>query len=175
MNLLRRLSNVFTKDPNSALGQLLGAVGRELDAVDPSQTHLDQQFTMATATGDWLDLHGKDFGISRRENETDANYRKRMQALQPIYTNGPTVQAIHDIVQNFTGVPPVILEFGPQSFIMGATPIGSFVFNNESPFKFEIQVQNPNGVPYRQADLEAVVDLVKPARSTVFIKHQGGI
>ncbi|KEO82095.1 hypothetical protein [Tumebacillus flagellatus] len=174
-NLLRRLSNLFTKDENSLLGQLLGAIGGELDRVDPAKTELDRQFTMSSASGSWLDLHGKDWGVTRRDRESDEDYRKRIQAMLPIYSNGPTVGAISDIVKNFTGHPPILLEFGPMSFIMGATPIGNFVFNKESTFAFEVQVQNPGGKEYRKEDLEMVLQLVKPARSKVTIIHQGGI
>lgn len=174
-NLLNRLSNVFRKDDDSLLSQLMGAVGRELDAVDPAQTRLDRQFTMSTAVGAALDLHGKDWGIVRRNAESDDDYRRRIQAVLPIYTNGPTVQAISDIVRNFTGAAPVILEFGPYSFTMGVTPMGDFLFNDRSPFEFEVQVQNPNGEEYKRMDLEAAVLQAKPARATATFVHQGGI
>ncbi|GIM47047.1 hypothetical protein DNHGIG_25960 [Collibacillus ludicampi] len=175
LNLLNRLSNIFTKDPNSILGQLFGAVGAQLDAVDPAQTNLASQFAVSTATGDALDKHGKDWGVPRRYGESDDAYRARILAVLPIYTNGPTVQAISTIVQNFTGVPPIIIEYGPDGFTMGVSPMGQFVFSDEDPFTFQIQVQNPNNVPYKRADLEAAVNQAKPARSTAIFVHQGGV
>jgi hypothetical protein len=174
-NILSRLSNLFTKDPNSNLGQFIGAVGDQLDKVDPAQTNLEQQFAVSTATGAALDLHGKDWGIPRKLNESDDDYRKRIQALVPIYTNGPTVAAITQIVRNFTGVDPIILEYGPNSFTMGVSPMGQFIFGSYDPFSFQIQVQNPNNVSYIRADLEAAVNQAKPARSTALFVHQGGV
>jgi hypothetical protein len=183
-NLLNRLSNIFTKDPNSLLGQLLGAIGARLDAVDPAQnnfgdasapTTLEQSFAMTTATGADLDRHGKDWNVPRRAGESDKDYRARIQALLPVYTNGPTVAAISSIVKNFTGVAPIILEYGPQSFTMGVTPMGNFVFTDGSqPFTFQVQVQGTN--VYKKADLETAVNTAKPARATALFSHgTGGI
>jgi hypothetical protein len=174
-NLLNRLSNLFSKDSNSNLGQLLGAVGDQLDKVDPAQTNLEQQFAVSTATGDALDLHGKDWGVTRKNGESDDDYRKRIQAVVPIYTNGPTVSAIKQLVKNFTGVDPIILEYGPESFTMGVSPMGSFVFSNEDIFTFQIQVQNPEGIYYSQTDMENAVNFAKPARSTATFIHSNAV
>lgn len=173
-NTFKRLSNLFTKDPNSNLGQLIGAVGDQLDKLDPSQTNLDQQFAVSTATGSALDSNGLDWGVIRKNGESDDDYRKRIQAVVPIYTNGPTVAAIKQIVNNFTGADPIILEYGPDSFTMGVSPMGSFVFGSADQFTFQVQVQNPNGVPYIHADMEAAVNFAKPARSTATFIHNDG-
>jgi hypothetical protein len=173
--LLDRLSNIFTRDSISNLSQLLGTVGNQLDQVDPAQTNLEQQFAVSTATESALDSHGMDWGIPRKPYEADSDYRKRIQALVPIYTNGPTVAAMNQIIHNFTGVDPIILEYGPDSFTMGVSPMGSFVFGSYDPFTFQVQVQNPNNVLYKRADLEAAVNQAKPARSTALFVHQGGV
>ena len=39
---------------------------------------LDSQFFINTATGKYLDLHGEDYGIRRRLNESDEDYRQRI-------------------------------------------------------------------------------------------------
>lgn len=176
-NLLNRLSNIFTRDTSSNLGQLMGAIGQQLDSIDPAQTGLALQFAISTATGSALDQQGADWGVPRRYNELDDAYRVRIQAVLPIYVNGPTVSAISSIVQNFTGVAPIILEYGPQGFTMGVSPMGNFVFTsvNQDPFTFQVQVQNPNNVAYKKADLESAVNSLKPARSTALFVHQGGV
>jgi hypothetical protein len=176
-NILNRLSNIFTSDPNSNLGSLIGAIGERLDAVDPNQTNLANQFSVSTATGEFLDMNGNDFGVNRRLGESDDDYRKRILAVVPIYTNGPTVPAISQIVQNFTGVAPMIIEFGPDGFTMGVSPMGQFIFDSDDNdnFVFQVQVQNPNNVPYKRKDLEQAVNDAKPARSTATFVHQGGV
>lgn len=182
-NLLNRLSNIFTKAPNSLLGQLLGAVGNQLDANDPAQasfgdpnnpTTLAASFAVSTATGAALDAQGKDWNTPRREGEPDTSYRARILAMLPVYTTGPTVGAISTIVQNFTGAAPILIEYGPMSFTMGVTPMGAFVFSNgQNNFTFQVQVQG--GGVYKKSDLEAAVNQAKPARSTAtFIHGTGG-
>lgn len=175
--IINRLSNIFTKDPSSNLGQLAETIGNQLDQVDPDQTNLANQFAVSTATGSYLDLNGKDFGVSRRFNESDDDYRKRILAVVPIYTNGPTVPAISQIVQNFTGEAPIIIEYGPDSFTMGVSPMGQFIFDSSDndQFTFQVQVQNPNNVPYIRKDLEQAVNDAKPARSAATFVHQGGV
>lgn len=182
-NLLNRLSNIFTKDPNSLLGQLLGAVGNQLDAVDPAQksfgdpnnpTTLAASFAVSSATGSALDSHGLEWSVPRRDGEADSSYRARIMAMLPVYTTGPTVAAIENLVANFTGATPIILEYGPMGFTMGIAPMGTFVFsNNQSTFTFQVQVQGTQA--YKKSDLEAAVNLAKPARSTAtFIHGTGG-
>lgn len=173
-NILNRLSNIFTKSSNTNLGQLIGAIGEQLNKVDPSQTDFDQQFAVSTANGNGLDLNGQDWEIVRKSGESDNDYRKRILAVMPVYTTGPTVTAIKQIVNNFTGVDPIILEYGPESFTMGVSPMGSFVFGDEDQFTFQVQVQNPNGVPYNHSDLEAAVNFAKPARSKATFIHDNG-
>lgn len=164
-NLLRRLSNVFSKDENSTLAQLLGAVGEQLDAVDPAQNGLAENFSISKAKGEALDRHGHEWGIPRRIGEADEDYSKRIRAVVPIYTTGPTVSAISKIVENFTGTPPEIVEYGAQSFTSGVTL---------SPFEFLVQVRNPLGTRYKRADLEEAVNQAKPARATAIFIHEGG-
>ena len=173
-NMLQRLSNVFTKDANSTLAHVLGAIGAQLDAVDPAQTGLAGDFTISNAKGEELDRHGVEWGIPRRSGEGDEAYSKRIRAVVPMYTTGPTVSAISKIVETFTEYPPIIVEYGPQSFTMGVTPMGNFVFSDRSPFEFLVQVRNPENKPYKRADLEEAVNQAKPARSTAIFIHEGG-
>ena len=37
-----------------------------------------EQLFLTTATGGWLDAHGKDYGVSRRIDESDESYRQRI-------------------------------------------------------------------------------------------------
>lgn len=52
------------------------AVGGWLDNFE--EKDLDSQFFLNTATGGYLDLHGADYGIRRRVNESDEDYRERI-------------------------------------------------------------------------------------------------
>lgn len=183
--ILNHLSNVFTKDLTSNLGKLLAAVGNQLDQLDPTieNTHpsdpnqlprvtLAHQFAVSTSVGESLDKHGVDWGVPRRFNEKDDAYRARILAMLPSSRTGPTVAAISSIVKNFSGSDPILIEYGPDSFYMGVTPMGSFVFNDESPFTFQVQVQGDK--TYSKSDLEDAVNRAKPVRSTALFVHSTG-
>lgn len=183
--ILNHLSNVFTKDTTSNLGKLLGAVGNQLDQLDPTiedlnptdpnqlpRVTLAHQFAVSTSVGVSLDKHGVDWGVPRRFNEKDDAYRARILAMLPSSRTGPTVAAISSIVKNFSGSDPILIEYGPDSFYMGVTPMGSFVFNDESPFTFQVQVQGDK--TYSKSDLEDAVNRAKPVRSTALFVHSTG-
>lgn len=52
------------------------AVGGFLDAFEDKD--LDSQFFLNTATGKYLDLHGEDYNIRRKLDESDEDYRQRI-------------------------------------------------------------------------------------------------
>ena len=72
--ILERLGNSnLQKSDNPGRIILDGCLGEYLDHYD---NHVMDMF-LVTAEGSYLDSHGKDFGIFRRENESDASYRNR--------------------------------------------------------------------------------------------------
>ena len=52
------------------------SVGEFMDAVD-SEAVFDGLF-LQSASGGWLDAHGVDFGVVRRDGESDESYRERI-------------------------------------------------------------------------------------------------
>ena len=60
---------------------IINTVGAWLDNQDPSE--LMEGVYLQSASGKFLDLHGNDFGIRRKLDESDDHYRKRLtyQAL----------------------------------------------------------------------------------------------
>lgn len=73
--VLGRLNNPALQDPNNP-GRIVldGTVFEYLENYD---NHLLDMF-LTRADGSYLDAHGKDFGIFRRENESDDDYRNRI-------------------------------------------------------------------------------------------------
>lgn len=73
--VLSRLNNPALLDENNPARKVLdGTLGEFLEHFD---NHLLDMF-LTRADGSYLDAHGKDFGIYRRENESDDNYRNRI-------------------------------------------------------------------------------------------------
>jgi hypothetical protein len=174
-NLLKRLTNVFTQSPTSVLYQLLTGVGVALDSVDPAQIGLAEQFAVSTSSGTYLDKHGADWGVYRRVGESDDSYRQRILAQLPRYASGPTVESMKAIVRAFTGVDPDIFEYGPDSFTMGVSTMGTFGFSSsDAAFNFLVTVYNPNDVKFDPNDLVSAINAAKPARSNAEFLFLGG-
>lgn len=73
--ILERLGNSnLQKSDNPGRIVLDGTLGEYLEHYD---NHILDMF-LTRADGSYLDLHGKDFGIFRRENEDDETYRNRI-------------------------------------------------------------------------------------------------
>lgn len=165
-NLLIRLISPILQSTQSVWFQIVSGVGAALDTVDPSQNNLAQQFSVTTATGDGLDRNGADWGIVRRTGEDDDTYRKRILAELPQYLNGPTLANIKSIVRAFTGMDPEIFEYGPDSFTMGASVMGTFGFSSTSEtFNFLVTVKDVKD-SFNKQDLIDAINTAKPARST---------
>lgn len=73
--ILERINNPNLQDPNNP-GRIVldGTIGEYLEHYD---NHVLDMF-LTRATGKYLDLHGKDYGVYRRENEDDESYRSRI-------------------------------------------------------------------------------------------------
>lgn len=64
-------------NPNNPMYRIIDdGVGAWLDNFE--ERDLDSQLFLNTATGKYLDLHGKDFNIRRKPNESDDDYRQRI-------------------------------------------------------------------------------------------------
>lgn len=73
--ILERINNPNLQNPNNQ-GRIIldGCLGEYLEHYD---NHLLDMF-LVKADGSYLDTHGKDFGIFRRENESDESFRNRI-------------------------------------------------------------------------------------------------
>ena len=73
IDLLPLHSNLQLKD-NPFRKVLNNTVGAYMDGLEQPF----EQLFLSSATGGWLDAWGKDYGVSRRINEDDETYRKRI-------------------------------------------------------------------------------------------------
>ena len=73
--ICERINNPNLQDPTNPFRMVLdGTLGEYLENYD---NHLTDMF-LTLAKGTYLDLHGKDFGIFRRDGESDEDYRSRI-------------------------------------------------------------------------------------------------
>lgn len=69
--------NTNLAKPNNPMGKLLDyTVGEWLQQIDDSD--FIEQLFLQESTGKHLDLHGKNFGVKRKVDESDENYRNRI-------------------------------------------------------------------------------------------------
>ena len=69
--------NSGLQDPDNAMRKLLDyGLGGWLDNFDDSP--LAEEVFLESATGKWLDVHGRQFNIPRKLEETDEEYRQRI-------------------------------------------------------------------------------------------------
>lgn len=72
-DMLPSHSELHKKD--NQLRQVLDkTVGEYMD----NQNDILDELFLTTATGGWLDAHGKDYNVFRKENESDDDYRDRI-------------------------------------------------------------------------------------------------
>lgn len=75
--IINRLDNHYLKDENNPMNRILNyTVGDWLE--NEFNDDFFEQFFLNEATGEYLDLHGLDFGVKRRIDESDIDYRKRI-------------------------------------------------------------------------------------------------
>ena len=80
------MHSVLQNTDNDLRKVLDRTVGEYMDSVD----HIYDELFLQTATGGWLDAHGKDYGVLRKTDETDDSYRERIiqeknDRLTPLY------------------------------------------------------------------------------------------
>ena len=66
--------SALQKEDNDVRKVLDRTVGAYMDSV----VHPFDELFLETATGSWLDCHGRDYGVPRRLNEDDESYRDRI-------------------------------------------------------------------------------------------------
>ena len=68
------LGSALQKEDNALRKVLDRSVGEFMDSLE---LPFDELF-LTSATGGWLDAHGKDYGVPRRLDEDDESYRERI-------------------------------------------------------------------------------------------------
>lgn len=68
------LGSALQREDNELRKVLDRSVGEYMDAVE---LPLDELF-LSSASGGWLDAHGRDYGVARRPDESDDDFRERI-------------------------------------------------------------------------------------------------
>lgn len=114
-DFLRRLRTVLPArwfpDVAPVLDSLLSGLASGWTVIYGSLQFVRAQTRIATASGVWLDIIGRDFfglSLSRRPDEGDASYRRRIQL--ELFRERGTRAAVTSVLSDLTGRSPVIFE-----------------------------------------------------------------
>ena len=88
-----RIDSALQDEGNDLRKVLDRTVGEYMDA---SEVVFDQLF-LSSATGGWLDAHGKDYGVPRRLDEDDDSYRERIIFEKLEYLTVGNLQSIYGL------------------------------------------------------------------------------
>lgn len=80
MGILKRLTTIFTKNQQSEVGYLTDSIDNSISNVVDTMTDMEIQSVISSSTGEWLDLWGGRFGVTRDTGEQDIPYRVRILA-----------------------------------------------------------------------------------------------
>lgn len=106
MSLLKRLHTIFTKDTESEVGYLSGAVDESLNLAENSIEDLSTiQSSIKSASGEWLDTWGDKF-YTPRDGLTDAEYREVI--LDRVRATSSSVPALISAVKRALGADTLV-------------------------------------------------------------------
>jgi hypothetical protein len=108
--ILNNLPDLYDKSTDSNLYKLLSSFGTELDTFTDEMDKAKRSRFVDTATGSDLDKLGELINLRRFFNESDDNYRGRLKSKVPSFIGGGAISAIRQVIKNYLGVEPSIIE-----------------------------------------------------------------
>jgi hypothetical protein len=101
MGILKRLTAIFTKNQQSEVGYLTDAIDNSISDVVDTMTDIEIQSVISSSTGEWLDLWGARFGVTRDTGEQDGSYRTKI--LGQVTNKKNTIPALIEAVKRALG------------------------------------------------------------------------
>lgn len=102
--------DAYNKDLTSNIAKFLSGFADQLDEFVETMEKVKNSHYPDYATGEDLDKIGALLNLTRFSNESDNKFRGRIKAKVPSFIGGGTISAIRQVVKNFLGVNPVIIE-----------------------------------------------------------------
>lgn len=106
MSVLKRLHSIFTKNSQSEVGYLSGAIDDSLEKVKDTVTDMELMSVITTATGEWLDWWGDRFHVLRESGESDTEYSERIK--ESVTNQKGTIPALISAVKRALGEDTIV-------------------------------------------------------------------
>lgn len=113
MGILQKLSGIFNRNSEGDLKHITTAIDKVLEQTDADIQLLELEYSIDSATGEWLDEWATWFGLYRGTDEDDYSFRDRVK-LVLLKTKG-TIPAIIKEVRRVMGEDTYVKVFEPYN------------------------------------------------------------
>lgn len=101
---------IYYKESDGNLYKFLNSISKELDTFLIELDNVKNSKFIDYTSGAHLDRLGILLNINRFNNESDESYRGRIKSKIPSFIGGGSISAIKQVVNNYLGVEPTIIE-----------------------------------------------------------------
>lgn len=108
--ILDNIPDNYNKEKDSNLYKILSAISNELDTFISYTDEVKNSKFIDYAKDSDLDKIANILNLKRFINETDNNFRSRIKSKVPSFIGGGTISSLKQVVNNYLGVEPVIIE-----------------------------------------------------------------
>ncbi|AYJ75732.1 putative baseplate protein 2 [Bacillus phage BSP18] len=161
------------ENKTTANGAILAAIDTELTSTEIDMINSKTLMSLDTATGKWLDQYGSLFGVLRKDQESDDDYRKRIisYVLLKRGTIPAIIDALRDYLQDYSSYIEIYEPY-TNVFILNHSKLNSkdhFLGEYYTVAVIDIKFSRPF-----PADIMGVINEFKPAGVTVRLTYQPG-
>jgi hypothetical protein len=108
--ILDNLPDMYNKESDSNIYAILNSIGTELDVFLKQADEVRNAKFVDYAKDSDLDRLAKIINMKRFVNETDDAFRGRIKSRVPSFVGGGAISALKQVVVNYLGVEPIIIE-----------------------------------------------------------------
>jgi hypothetical protein len=108
--ILDNMPDLYNKEQDSNLYKILNAISKELDTFVSNTEEVKKAKFVDFATSSDLDKIASILNLKRFNNESDDSFRSRIKSRVPSFIGGGTISALKQVVNNYLGVEPTIIE-----------------------------------------------------------------
>lgn len=109
--MLKYLSRVFKRTGGEVNTAFFTSLSKALDEAGKDAEEIKKEMSITTATGEWLDIWGSWFGVSRIPGESDESLRERI--LDALRDEKLTIPAIIDRIKKLLGYDTNVSVYEP--------------------------------------------------------------
>lgn len=108
--ILDNIPDLYNKEQESNIYKILNAISKELDVFVTNIEEVKNAKFVDYANGSDLDKIASILNIKRFSNEGDDTFRSRIKSKVPSFIGGGAISALKQVVNNYLGVEPIIIE-----------------------------------------------------------------